>query len=108
MARNFETPTRVWCSAWTASAHVTRADSEDYSRMPRVRLDADRDGGPRRPPEIGPLRRPHCRDIPRPDERLLLVLAAVQQTTVTVLLRAAGGAASGQDRGCVPQSKCVD
>src|SRR5664279_6148352 len=42
MARGFEAPTHVWCSAWTNRAHVDQVDAEDYSRVPRVRLDDDR------------------------------------------------------------------
>src|SRR5664279_5569825 len=42
MARGFEAPTQVWCSAWTSRAHVDQVDTEDYSRVPRVRLDDDR------------------------------------------------------------------
>ena len=42
MARGFEAPTHVWCSAWTNRAHVDQVDTEDYSRVPRARLDADR------------------------------------------------------------------
>jgi len=41
MARGFESPTRVWCSAWTSRAHVGQVENEDYSRVPRVRLDDD-------------------------------------------------------------------
>lgn len=42
IARGFEAPTQIWCSAWTSSAHVDQIDTEDYSRVPRVRLDIDR------------------------------------------------------------------
>ena len=41
MARHFETPQRVWCSAWAAATYVERVDDEDYTRVPRIRLDAD-------------------------------------------------------------------
>lgn len=53
MAHGFESPTQIWCSAWTNSAHVSRIDTEDYTRVPRVRLDADHRWWP---PPVGPRR----------------------------------------------------
>jgi hypothetical protein len=41
VAAGWETPTQVWCSGWTSSSHVGRVEDEDYTRVPRVRLDAD-------------------------------------------------------------------
>jgi hypothetical protein len=49
-ARGFESPTRVWCSAWTYRERVHQVDTEDYSRVPRVRLDGDQRWWPA-PPE---------------------------------------------------------
>jgi hypothetical protein len=54
IARSFEAPTQVWCSAWTASAHVAQVATEDYSRVPRLRLDADQRWWPSPPaPRLG-------------------------------------------------------
>jgi hypothetical protein len=51
MATGWETPTEVLCSAWTSAGHVGQVEHEDYSRLPRVRLDADREWWP---PPPGP------------------------------------------------------
>lgn len=32
-----EAPTQIWCSAWTNRAYVDQVETEDYSRVPRVR-----------------------------------------------------------------------
>lgn len=41
MARGFESPTQVWCTAWTEAWHVSAVEHEEYGRVPRVRLDED-------------------------------------------------------------------
>ncbi len=56
MARGFEAPTQVWCSAWTNHQHIRPVDTEDYTRVPRVLLDRDQRWWP---PPPGPPRRGH-------------------------------------------------
>ena len=41
VARGFEAPKEVLCSGWVSGAYVGRVPGEDYSRVPRVVLDAD-------------------------------------------------------------------
>jgi hypothetical protein len=54
MARSFEAPTQVWCSAWAPASAVERVEDEDYTRVPRLRLDADRRWWPPQPgPRLG-------------------------------------------------------
>lgn len=40
-ARGFEALRQVWCSGWASCEYVERVADEDYSRVPRVLLDAD-------------------------------------------------------------------
>lgn len=41
VARGFEAPMRLWCSAWTRAQHLAQVEHEDYTRLPRLRLDDD-------------------------------------------------------------------
>jgi hypothetical protein len=49
LARGWETPEQVWCSGWTDSVHVAQVDGEDYSRVPRIRLDSNPEWWPAPP-----------------------------------------------------------
>lgn len=54
MARAFEAPQQMWCSAWAPAAAVERVEDEDYTRVPRLRLDADPRWWPTPPgPKLG-------------------------------------------------------
>lgn len=54
IAHHFEAPQQLWCSAWAPAATVQRVEHEDYSRVPRLRLDGDRRWWPTPPgPKLG-------------------------------------------------------
>lgn len=54
IARGFEAPTELWCTAWAAARYVEPVEHEDYTRVPRIRLDDDSRWWPTPPgPRLG-------------------------------------------------------
>lgn len=54
MARHFEAPQQLWCSAWAPAGAVQRVEHEDYTQVPRLQLDGDQRWWPTPPgPKLG-------------------------------------------------------